>query len=388
MPLNRRRFLRASAALPSAAPGLFPSSPPATRSRPEGFFTVGQSVGRWWLFNPKRERVFSLGLNHVDPATLRYPENADIWRRKYGNSMKRWLETSVRPNLLSWAFNCVGWTQEVVTRGPTNHRHSRAFTFEEYQWLGLPYFHLVPVAPFHQWEAETRHPDLFSPEFAAWCDHVAREHCAPLADDPKLVGYFYVDCPTWTHTTEWTAWKGPLFDPARLDAESGRKELSNLAAQYYRTVHDAVRRHDPNHLIFGDRYEALAPLPAEVVLAAKPYVDVLSFQHFGPPDRIAADFARWRELSGMPILLADGCGSLPAPGGYRRQDGPRYRETLAVLRENPACLGYHLCGAYLANRTRKRGLLDERERPDRDALEIIAAANRETARWARDVLSP
>ena len=34
-----------------------------------------------------------------------------------------------------------------------------------------------------------------------------------MKDDPKLIGYFYIDCPTWIHTTQFTAWKGPLFDP-------------------------------------------------------------------------------------------------------------------------------------------------------------------------------
>ena len=60
----------------------------------------------------------------------------------------------------------------------TAHRHSRNFTFEEYQWLGMPYCHMLPFADFHQWEAETRHPDLLSKDFEEWCDYVARAHCA------------------------------------------------------------------------------------------------------------------------------------------------------------------------------------------------------------------
>jgi hypothetical protein len=119
----------------------------------------------------------------------------------------------VRPDLDAWGFNSVGWTQEVVTRGLSNHRHSRAFTWEEYQWLGLPDCHQLPFANFHQWEMETKNPQLDSPEFADWCDYVAREHCARMQDDPKLIGYFYLDCPTWIHTPPGTEWKGPMFDP-------------------------------------------------------------------------------------------------------------------------------------------------------------------------------
>ncbi|MCZ6675330.1 MAG: hypothetical protein O7C75_20565 [Verrucomicrobia bacterium] len=201
-----------------------------------------------------------MGLNHIDPATLRYPENIHIWRGQYGNSMERWLRESVAPNLKDWGFNCLGWNQEIITRDPTNHRLSRHFTYEEYQWLGMPYCHQLPFADFHQWEAETKHPDFFSSGFAAWCDHVAREHCVPLANDSKLIGYFYIDCPTWLHDREINHWKGPIFDEKKLDSQAGRDELRVLTAQYYKVTHDAVRLYDPNHLILGDRYEANAPL--------------------------------------------------------------------------------------------------------------------------------
>jgi len=362
---TRRRFLGTLAAGAARA------------AEPPRFYTLRKTGERWQLVTPAGKPQFSIGMNHIDPATLRYAENGAIWREKYGNSMRRWLRESVRPNLLDWGFNCVGWTQEVVTRGATNHRHSRPFTNEEYQWLDLPYCHLLPFADFHQWEAETRHPDFFSAEFADWCDHVAREHCAPLANDPKLIGYFYLDCPTWVHTRQWNTWKGPLFDPARLTTAEGREALRKLATQFYKVTHAAVRRYDRNHLILGDRYEAAVALPLEVVEAAKPFVDVLSFQQFGKPDKVRADFARWRAAVDMPILLADGAGMTPGANGYIRQNGGQYRETMAVLKDNPACIGYHLCGAYLANRVRRRGLLDEREQPDREAIATIRAVNRE-----------
>jgi len=139
-----------------------------------------------------RRAFFTIGLNHIDPAALRYPENIDIWRTKYGARIARWLREAVRPDLERWGFNTAGWVQEVVTRTPTIHRHSRSFTFEEYQWLGMPYCHLLPFAEFHQWEAETRNPDPRSSDFAAWCDFVARQDCAQMANDSKLIGYFYV----------------------------------------------------------------------------------------------------------------------------------------------------------------------------------------------------
>ena len=358
-------------------------NPETTQPDPSGFFTVDRRDGRWWLVTPLADRFFSLGINHIDSATLRYPENLDIWREKYDNSTKRWLTESVRRDLMDWGFNSVGWVQEVVTRGMSNHRHSRNFTYEEYQWLDLPYCHMLPFADFHQWEAETRHPDLYGQDLADWCDYVARAECARLADDAKLIGYFYVDCPTWLHVRQVeNGWKGPLFDPARLDSEAGRQELFALATRWYQVTHDAIRRYDRHHLILGDRYEAKAPLPVEVWRAAAPYVDVLSFQHFDAPATVGRYLSAMGQASGKPVLLADHAIVRPGADGVRRHDPGAYAEMLRALREIPECVGYHLCGAYLRNRVRRHGLRDEREQPDEMAIQGIRQANAETNAWA------
>nr|MBC8218848.1 agarase [Planctomycetota bacterium] len=256
--LSRREFLARAGTLTAAALVTQAAhSAQTTQINTKGFFTIDKRNGRWWLVTPEGERFFSIGMNHIDSATLRYEENEHIWRDKYDNSMKKWL-TQVRSDLRNWGFNTVGWVQEVVTREVLNHRHSRNFTFEEYQWLDMPYCHMLPFVDFHQWEVETRNPDFYSKGFEQWCDYVARAHCGRLADDPKLIGYFYCDCPTWVHIRKDNTWKGPLFDPARLKSQAGRKELTQLAGRYYKVTHDAIRRYDKNHLIFGDRYEAKA----------------------------------------------------------------------------------------------------------------------------------
>ena len=143
----------------------------------------------------------------------------------------------------------------------------------------MPYCHLLPFMQSHQWEKHTIHFDFRSEDWKEWCDYIARSHCAELSDDPNLIGYFYSDCPTWTHTRPHNTWRGPIFDPGRLESEAGRKELSELAEIYYKTTHDAIRRYDPHHLILGDRYEANAPIAMEVVNAAKP----VSYTHLTLP---------------------------------------------------------------------------------------------------------
>lgn len=344
------------------------------------FFRIGSRGGRQCLLDPAGRPFFSLGLNHIDSSPLR---SSRIWETEFGGDMRRWLH-SVRNDLLRWGFNTAGWVQEYVVINGQHHRHSRSFTPEEYRWLDLPYGHLLPFLESHQWEIETRLPDLDSTGFAEWCDWVARDQCARLREDPRLIGYFYADCPVWVHSRPDNAWRGALFDARELASEAGRKELERLAGHYYRTLHGAIRRYDPYHLILGDRYEARAPLPEEVVRGALPYVDVLSFQCFAPPAEIRAVLERWAGFSGKPVLLADATQwaqpfqPVWPPPEDRLHDTVAYAATLRELLAMPACLGYHLCGAYLKNNARRYGLRDARNRIE-PHVPAIARANHEAA---------
>lgn len=361
----------ASLALPRLAQAAKATAVNTTQAEPKGFFTLGKANGHWWLITPDGKPFFTMGINHIDPATLRYPENLHIWKEKYGGSTVRWIKESVVPNLKDWGFNSVGWVQEVTVR---QWRHSRSFTNDEYKALDMPYCHLLPFTESHQWEKHTVHFDFRSEDWKEWCDYVARSHCAELSEDPNLIGYFYSDCPCWIHARPVNQWRGPMFDPDRLKSDAGRKELTELATIYYQTTHDAIRRYDKHHLILGDRYEANAPIAMEVINAAKPYVDVLSFQDFRDP---VQHLDEWHKRTGKPVLLADAAKMKwqTKPGEFTRNNGKWYADTLAALHENPGCIGFHLCGAYQRNKARRYGLLDEMERPDTENVDLMRTAN-------------
>lgn len=379
---HRRSFFKSTVGLGA---GLLTASIPrlahaattkTTQIDPNGFFTLGKKKDHWWLITPDGEPFFTIGLNHIDPASLRYPENIAIWNDKYGGSTIRWIRESVAPNLKAWNFNTVGWVQEVTVR---KWQHSRAFTIDEYRALDMPYCHLLPFTESHQWEKHTVHYDFHSSDWKEWVDYVARSHCANLRDEPNLIGYFYSDCPTWTHSRPDNAWRGPIFAPERLETKAGRKELTELAHSYYKTTHDAIRRYDTHHLILGDRYEANAPIEMEIIDAAKPFVDVLSFQDFRNPVEHLND---WHKKTGMPVLLADAAGvDWQSDAFFKRNNGAWYAQTLTALHENSGCIGFHLCGAYQRNKARRRGLLDEMEQPDTEQVSLIKTANREVGQW-------
>jgi hypothetical protein len=341
-----------------------------TQVDPKGFFTLCEFNGRKWLLDPNGRPFLTIGRNHIDPASLRYSDSEGIWKNKYNNSMRRWLQEKVKPDLIAWGYNSVGWNQDMASNGPTNHRQSRLFTFEEYQWLDMPYAPMLPFADFHHWDAQHRLPDFSAPEFADWCDYVAREYVAPFADDPKLIGYFYVDCPGWVHTHPHSRWRGSLFDWKKLETPEGKQELTEIATAYYRTLHDAIRRYDPHHLILGDRYEARGRMADEVLHASLPYVDVLSFQHFGSDDEVVRDLNGWAVKMDKPVLLADS-----------------YSGNVSVMQKIPNCIGYHQCGSYVQNRVRGKALLDSREHPNYDFVQLSTATNQATAQWVTSLMT-
>ena len=136
-------------------------------------------------------------------------------------------------------------------------------------------------------------------------------------------------------------------------------------------------------MILGDRYEANASIADEVIEAALPFVDVLSFQDFRDP---VTHLSEWHQKTGKPVLLADAARMKwqTLPGEFTRNNGAWYAETLHALYQNPGCIGFHLCGAYQRNKARRYGLLDELERPDTEHVSQMQAANRKVSQWMKD----
>ena len=74
---RRREFLQQAAALATGlAVALRAQRAQArqiqtTQTEPDGFFTLGKRKDHWWLITPEGEPFFTIGLNHIDPASLR-----------------------------------------------------------------------------------------------------------------------------------------------------------------------------------------------------------------------------------------------------------------------------------------------------------------------------
>lgn len=346
-------------------------------------FTLSSS-GRWRFRTPEGEPFLSIGVVHADDTNLRHPYNAAVFAERYGSSRRRWVAEGLVPEMRSWGFNTLGWTSELVSGAglavsglPVDLGHSAGLPDQAAADCGLPYTLSLRVAEIEHWNGRPAYRDPRDPAFAQWCDHLARTVCRP--DDPRLLGYFLVDAPAFAHHPT-----GAGYPP---------HELAEIADAYYSIAAGALRRHDPNHLVLGDRYGTRAGIPEQVLEAAAAHVDVLSIQTFPGMDRAVLEETlrtvdAWHARTGLPVLVADTgnwCPTEMSPhrtGSARDQAerGVGYAMLAEAFMTRDWCLGWHWC-SWLENPVRGFGLKDPWDEPYRDLVDAVTETNLRLGVW-------
>lgn len=250
------RSLRIALALLVAA-----ASAPAQESRPRratGFFHAEKREGRWWLVDPAGKPFLSKGVASVqigadtigDTDRSSYHEAVLM---KYG-TVERWREAAAE-RLLGLGFNTLGaWSDPDIAR----------FEFGGRQLCFTPNLDFVGKYVLEKSHARAWQkgifPDVFDPEFEVFVKLLAKERCAPLKDNPRLLGWFT------DNELRWGAdWRGkdellPLFLGLPVSAP-GRQ----VALQVLRERHADVLRFDDvwqKSYLSWEAVEAAGPIPA------------------------------------------------------------------------------------------------------------------------------
>lgn len=300
----------------------------------EGFFGVEQRKGVWWLITPGGEPFFSNGVNVVTEGQSRRfydPQKPEYAAFRHYVSTDAWMDETLK-RLKNWNFNTIGgWSNREIER-----RGEMPYT----KVLHLSGNKLVPWG------------DVFSPEIAAIIDDNARREIGNLKNDRNLIGYFTDnELGWWDDSIFWYFLNQPVtnktrqilikllrehyandFAGLRRDFDTGRaqnfaalvqnakmtlrpdgrgaevidKFIFLIAERYYKLVHDAIRRYDPNHLIMGDRYASW--YSQSVAKAAAPYVDVISTNYMA--DWTDGNIAHFyldslHRLTNKPIIVTE-----------------------------------------------------------------------------------
>jgi hypothetical protein len=334
---------------PAFPPYDVPDIAPDIRGKATGFFRVEQKPdGRWWAIDPLGRGTVLLGVDHVTfwghwCEKLGYHPHERKNRQKYAD--KAQWETETLERLKRWGFNTLGAGCDPALK-------HRGLIHTEFLNIGD---HLASLGDEYDITPNERRPcssfpNVFHPDFEAYCRYVARLRCAPNRDDPWLFGYFIDNELAWwgrgapeTGLFDAVMKKGAAHsakaalrdflaercdrDTDKLNAAFGtalkdfdallaldalphgtpvardlkRAFLEHVAERYFSVAAKAIREADPNHIVMGARFAGTwgtAPVVWEV---SGRHCEVVTFNFYPMADldenRVYSGFGR----DGEPI---------------------------------------------------------------------------------------
>jgi hypothetical protein len=316
---------------------------------------------------------------------------ANIERKFAADWSERWREEALA-RLEAWSFNTIGnWSDSDLW---ATHR--------------IPY--TVPLSPEGDYAKVGSSldwwgpmPDAFDTRFAEAVDKMAQNAASRFRGDPFLIGYFVDNEMSWGEDTStkpqdhyrlalnilapgpaspaksafvsylieiyreperlaqswgipvasWDALRdaGFALPAASLKNSTITNDLGvfsrKFADTYFRTVAEALHRHDPDHLYLGSRF---AWQTSEAVEACARWCDVVSFNRYVRSITDAPDeWARFHRL-GKPALIGEFHFGSADRGlfwegivgvGKESERGPAYARFLRAVAENPDFVGAH-----------------------------------------------
>lgn len=327
------------------------------------FIEVVQQLDGSWVFIDEDGKLFySLGVTAVRYDNRPYYKDNVI--TKYG-SLDAWGTATVE-RLKSWGFNTLGsWSQnEVIHKGLPHLTIIDVGMYAHDQGIPLNRFNL---------------PDVFDPRWPILANEAARSLITlDMGNDKLLMGYFIANdffiarwSPVQSDESNEDMFKGDIdkvlanqvdTDPAKArlialnyDYHEWLREYAEL---YYKTVCDAIRAVDPNHLILGSRGLSMY-LPREDLEGQK-YCDVVSLNFYEylqyDLDFQAATIQQlenYHAWSTRPLMLVEwsvksrecdpDVGDIgPGPiTDTQEQRGEYYNKTLSDISALPFIVGMH-----------------------------------------------
>lgn len=219
-----------------------------------------------------------------------------------------------------------------------------------------------------------------SPGKQRWISHLKGRYPTPEAaakvwgmSVPALYGT------TWEQLAHRQTWSSPS-DPEAADQDM-TSFMQLVADRWYRLHYDAIKKHDRNHLIFGDK--TMIEMYREFLIPSlKKYVDVVVVQSYNRwSDDVEAADRLYKQL-GKPIFNGDGSYAYIHPkqqqykvkgwwtGAKDLDDvSAMYEETLNGMMAKPYIIGWHHCGILQQWDGAMRGDVDSNENGFMDPFE-------------------
>ena len=398
------------------------------------FHDLPPASGEWAAFygsgdNRNKDQGASQGIGYDHGRWFDFYA-ANLYRIDGRNWLDAWRSRTL-DRLQAWGFNTIGnWSDDALGR---THR--------------LPYTRSINIdgdyanvsSGYDYWG---RMPDPFDPRFVQATEVAVTKASADVRDDPYLLGYFADNELAWAGSGPQGRWGlaiGTLAGDAKSPAKQAfiamlRKQyvapetlsaawgialgswdaldvagfaaptpneahpaiaadysawLRRYADTYFRTVGEAIRRHDPHHLFLGGRFAVNTP---EAVAACAQYCDVVSFNVYADLPQHGFDAAAMRQLD-KPVLISEFHFGSDDRGPFgkgvvsvwnEQQRGEAYAKFIAAAAADPDIVGAHwfqytdqpVTGRLLDGENSHIGLVGITDIPFGGFVEAVRTANK------------
>ena len=321
---------------------------PKITDKATGFFRVVQKPdGRWWTIDPLGRGIVLLGVDHVTfqghwCEKLGYCPHGKKNEKKYTDHAEWESETLGR--LKRWGFTMLG-------AGCDPKLKHRGLVHTEFLNIGD---HLATLGDEYEITPNEKRPcsafpNVFHPDFEAFCRYRARQLCTPSRNDPWLFGYFIDNELAWwgrggsdtglfdavmkksaAHTakialkdfvaarcdrkiesfnttfgTQLKSFGDVLALPALPHATQEQRDIKKaflcfVADRYFSVTARAIREADPNHLVLGARFAGTGGADPAVWEVSGKTCDVVTFNCYPMADldegRVYTRFGKTGEL--------------------------------------------------------------------------------------------
>ena len=341
------------------------------QTKGSGYFKVEKKGDRWWFVDPEGYPFIHKGIAVFRPGTS--DNQLAALKLKYG-SAENWVNQEsqfLRKN----GFNGTGAWSDV----------------EQIRHTGNPLVYTVIVSPMGAYKSQ--HIKKFGGkyEMAGWqgyrydltmvfdaeFDVYVENAIAPIikyANDKHLLGYF---------TDNELPWKNDALD--RHLKYLGKEEAGYIAAKkwldnrkgkeatladitdedrllftgfyfetYIQKVAAAIRKHDPNHMYLGCRFnqESEELSNPEIFKVAGKYADLISINHYRKWEPVQSIMTNWEIWSGKPFIITEWYtkgedSGLPNRTGAgwnvptQQERGYFYQNFTIELLKSKSCVGWH-----------------------------------------------
>ena len=379
-------------------------------SQAKGFFRLDRIEGRSFFITPEGNAYLSLGINHYHPASFTADYNRGFWERRFKAraGTEGWTERyfeKFADDMDAIGLNTVGiHNDDRLKRGRpyvqplrfVNHAyylnpediefpdvfappfaaHCDAFAREQagsrkddpwllgYSFTDCPVLTETEAAPrpwslyckkhpgVIPWSRRLRNLGAGSAGKKVYTDLMAERYDADISAFNSVYGTQFASFEALLGAENWRS--GYDLENKREHADNARF-LEKIVAQYYKTTTDAVRKHDPNHVVFGDKMNWNTGFDDFVVKTAGKYCDLTLYLFYGFPDEHLEYCERAHTLTGKPVYSGDSnfvtpqYPNMPYPFGpscgSQEERGRITYLALHMLFARPYFVGWDWCGA-------------------------------------------